>query len=860
MKLITHLLKSIFGFFAKVIYFSRTFLDKVSQSKLEAKKIESMAENQQVTEFKNLEQAINLSDKIINSWSQQSSWFEVILRQLLGINFLIKETEQQKNRLIEANEKFSRAKNIEASCWDNPDEGEALSKAKILYYNCYTLVKNHSFIQAANRCEQQIRKYQQFHNFVGQARDLISKWKFEESLRNLRNAEELFPTVSLQKEIESCLLQLELEKEFEITKKEVYKLAEEKKFQEALDNLEQVMINFPCPDGKELRAKIDQIIQAKKHFKEGLIAEKEGNLVKAKNEYKKALDFLPQLEECNIRLAILEVKSQKWQEAVSQVQFSVNERAAYIRGFAYAQESKWKQAEKEWNFISDIDNKSLCLMLVRWHRLVKIQEIQELVDTEKFEQAKLASESFLDLFGSDDLVRRNLDGHIQPTVNRLLEKSLWESEKWCEISKKMEENWLQHHNIQSLHNWAVASYYLTQMEPDKLFDLITPWFAALANIHQDPSLQNLSWVTSDKVNLQEVFLDLQQILDQLIDQVKDKNIEEYLRLLDHFRLEVTSLESMGSPPMSGVKLNNLFLPPSCYKHFISRLLDHSSYSIEKLYTGLPQESLYTDWGLAVTACLEGDVERAIQIKPTSNPKTDAEKYGYQFVSYHQGCHYLGRKCWRESVIPLKEAKPLIALSSEKSMSIDKLCQKQRREIETLPEHLEFGEFWHDLLQSNSSKLYLSEYKAEEVVERINKKITTHNQGLQELRKINSIYPDNPVVDDYINRIEFDLELEIVLQKMEAGDFIEALNIAKKSRHQKIKTSLVDISSRILKDISRQIESEKILDPQGRSVQAKRLLMCELVSFMYNLDSSTISYQTYRDYQNLRSQIIRSDYY
>jgi tetratricopeptide (TPR) repeat protein len=874
MKPIINLFKSLSQFLLKGVNLSRIFLDKVSESKSDAHKIELVAKNQYSLEqkyktetqtgyweFQELDEAIALSDKIVNRWSLRPNLFEVILRQLFEVNSLLKKLKKQKIRLVGAAKKVAQAQNLEAASWNNPEQDEALFNAKDLYHNCYILVENPKFLQAVNRCKQQLEIHGQFNSFVKQAKELISNWKFQEGLQNLRSAEELFVTLSLQEEIAFCLGQIELQEEFEMIQKEVYNLAQMKEFQEAFDKLESILIKFPYPDGKELLAKIYQIIEGKKCFQDALIAEKQGDLAQAVDQYKKALKILPQLTECKIRLAIIAIKSHKWEEALSYVEGLTVERATYIRGFAYAQQEKWEQAEQEWSSLSDADTKSLCITLIKRQKLFKIKEIECFVDAGQFEQAKLASKSFLDIFGPDDLVKRNLDKHIQPMLSQMLEKSLWESENWQEITKKAEEIWLEYPDIISLHNWTVASYYLAQIDPNKLLDLITPWSAALANIDQDPSLQNLFWIGNNTVDLQEVFSDLKQTLDQLIDQVKDKNIEQYFQLRDHFRLEFTAIESMGNPPISGVKLNYLFLTPGCYKHFITSLLNDPSSSIEELYDGLPQESLYTAWGLAVAACLEGDVERAIKIKPQGNPRTDAEKYGYQFVCYHQGCYFLGKNLWRESVFPLQQAKPLITLSSQNSDRIDQLCEKQRKEIEDLSEHLEFSEFWYDLLQTNSSKLYFSEYKAKEVVKKIADKTMTENKGLQELRKISSICPDNPVVDDYINRISFSLELEKVLEQMQEANFREALNMTKKSPHQeKIKITLLEICLELFNKISKEVKHQEILNPRTEVSTSKLILMCNLVLFMYDLDSTTVNYQTYRDYQAMRSRLTGSHYY
>ncbi len=134
------------------------FLDKVSESKSDAHKIELVAKNQYSLEqkyktetqngyweFQELDEAIALSDKILNRWSLRPNLFEVILRQLFEVNSLLKKLKKQKIRLVGAAEKVAQAQNLEAASWNNPEQDEALFNAKDLYHNCYILVENPKF-------------------------------------------------------------------------------------------------------------------------------------------------------------------------------------------------------------------------------------------------------------------------------------------------------------------------------------------------------------------------------------------------------------------------------------------------------------------------------------------------------------------------------------------------------------------------------------------------------------------------------------------------------------------------------------------------------------------------------------------
>ena len=46
--------------------------------------------------------------------------------------------------------------------------------------------------------------------------------------------------------------------------------------------------------------------------------------------------------------------------------------------------------------------------------------------------------------------------------------------------------------------------------------------------------------------------------------------------------------------------------------------------------------------------------------------------------------------------------------------IDLLCEKQRQKIDKFDEHLEFAQFWYELLGSKPARSYLAEYKAKQI--------------------------------------------------------------------------------------------------------------------------------------------------
>ena len=126
-----------------------------------------------------------------------------------------------------------------------------------------------------------------------------------------------------------------------------------------------------------------------------------------------------------------------------------------------------------------------------------------------------------------------------------------------------------------------------------------------------------------------------------------------MKLRDRYRLETVALRLMGKSTQ-GVRLQGVYLTPGSYELHKDKLKD----IIPRQLWG----TLYTPWGLAVAACIEGDTQRAIKIKPLSKPVGEVELFAQKFAAYHEGCHQLQQQKWREAMSPLKQAQAEIKAS------------------------------------------------------------------------------------------------------------------------------------------------------------------------------------------------------
>ena len=690
-----------------------------------------------------------------------------------------------------ANELYNQAKKLEKKDTASPYDTTKLNKALKLYQQCSQLVDKPEFIQAAKQCQRKIDDRHRFQDLLANGRKKARKSYFREALQDFTEARRLFNTPELKGEIYKCHDGIKQQENYEAGLKQSAQIARQGKFKEAIDLLKSTLDKFSREDGQQLLSKLERVIQAQELFNSGLIVEKAGNLNQAKAKYEQALNLLPEFDECKIRLSILAVRH-KPKQAISYLENIEGEQVAYIRGFAYAQLGNWQQADREWR---SIDNsiitfqREILKSLTERDRLFTLREIEKHIDTEFLLLAQSASLKFLEKFGSDSTVQTNLEEHIQPS----LDHKMWNAQDWRIIAIKTEQIWLEQQDINSLHNWAVATYHQAQINPNKLADFIIAWSTALANIEQNPTLQNVPWLGSNSVDIKDVSAKLKQILENAIDAVKDDDIEEYLKLRDIYRRDMVSLyygENSSIP--IGVRVNRIFIPSNCYQRHRHNLTG-ITFPVEKLYSKSIQAALYTDWGLAVAACLQGDTARAIKIKPYKNPSSEADNFAYCFVSYHEGCHYLQNLEWRKAIKPLQQAQFEIKAKSDWCKEIDRLCELQRKKIKDFDEHLEFSQFWYELVNSQPSKSYFAEQSAIQVGLKLDDKKISLQQGLDKLREIrNNIDRNNATTLHLIEKVEYSLEAEKIDRLLQQNQYEEAIRVAKGSQNEAIRYRLAEI--------------------------------------------------------------------
>jgi hypothetical protein len=692
-----------------------------------------------------------------------------------------------------------RAETLQNQDLGNPSQVNQLWQSIQLYKQCDRLIANSPWLKiAANlniidekaysnnttHIQKEIDRRHRFQRLCAQGECHFSDKYFDRGLHSFLQANQLFNTDELQSRIVRCQSQLERQNKYEEILKKTTLIAKEGIFKAALSLLQPALTQFDREDGRKLLRKLENALEIKKRFETGLQFERRGESNNSKNYYQQILEFVPELTACRMRLAIMAIKNQDSSEALSYLDNVNGERANYLRGFACVMQSDWRQADREWQFILHPEVKSQrqsLRTLAQRDRLLTMRSIEQCVDRGDLEQARNTSFQFIDKFGVDPLVEINLYGHIQA----LIETKVWKTQNWNIIAETAEKLWIENHDIASLHNWAVASYYQAQIDPNKIADLIIAWSTALANIQVDPSLKDLPWLENSSLDLDRVSTSLTELIEKLIDAVKDTSIDRYLQLRDLYRWQTVTLGITKKYPMTGVRVKQLLLLPGCYQlHF----------------NGLPKSNipdkhwgkLYTNWGQAVAACIEGDLARAIQIKPKINAVSGAEKSADSFVTYHEGCYYLQQQHWRKAITPLNQVQGKIKNFPDWIREIDRLCDKQRQKIDNFEEHLEFAQFWYELLGSKPARSYLAEYKAKQIGNQLAEEKITFTQGQKQLMELNIIDDANPIVIDLIKKIETIQEMESIINFMKQNQIDDAVRSAKYSSHQEVKYQTAEI--------------------------------------------------------------------
>ncbi|MTJ07205.1 peptidase M, neutral zinc metallopeptidase site [Anabaena sp. UHCC 0204] len=782
-------------------------MSRVDSFKQASQKAENFAQKKQ------LRAAVITAETALSDWAEKPSFWERLLAKVL-IGNLVEKLEKQLitwRKYIEAADKLAmQAQGMIKNDTGNPWETQILAGVISLYQRYCQIIYDPTILQIIQKCQQELQQRQQFQKLANQGKLQVVNLFYEKGISLYQEALKLYPLDSVQQAI--------IDAQTQVTQEQIYNSALEKaqqaetqgKLRSAINILETVITNFPRIDGVNLLQKLKSTFQAREQFRQGLRAEKIGDFHAAKTFYTNAKLLLPDFQDCQIRLGLIAIKTQDWTNAISHLENVPGTQAAYLRGFAFAQQGILQSAYREWQNISSSQisqQQEIIKEIAQRQRLLSLQNIEELVKSEDLELAKTVSQEYISKFGFEPIVEKNINEHIQPR----LAAAAWQNHNWQFTAQVAKNEWITQSNITTLHNWAVANYYLAQNSDDNLLEFIISFATAIANITINIHLQDVPWLGNKNVDFNSLSLELKRRLESAIDRVKDIDIQVYLNLRDYCRLELVALKFMGEPVNSGMVINNLFITPGCYEYYRNYYELQNIKPVEKIsFHQKILHSLYSCWGLAVAACLEADIQRAIILKPSKKAIIESEEFASKFVDYHEGYFYLQKQNWQQAIIPLKQAKSEIQNNQDWQQEIDRLCSLQRQAISEFNEHLEFAQFWYDLIATKSARSYLAEYKAEELQEKLFSQQISTEQALQHLQVIRRIDEDNPVVITLIEKVEINQELEEIDRLFKNNQLEEVKRKAQFSRHERIRYIVADIFIDILVN---GIKNGKLNDPE-----------------------------------------------
>jgi len=726
---------------------------------------------------------------------------------------------------------------------DDPKEYENLEKA----LHCLQRAKNLLFDPKVNEqvksynFELQQRKYW-LELFEDAQANALAKY-FQKALPIYEEAQNLYSTDELNNLIAVCKSGAIAEKQYCRELKNAKSFCQQADFLNAFKVSRMAIASFPREDGQKFLRSLANILEAKTSFKKGLQHEQSREFDLALDCYTQAYKRMPDLLECRFRQVIVTCKQENWEQALIFLDGLNGDRASYLRGFIFAKQQNYEGTEREWQNLRspELDAQRSKLEIIKQKAyLLNLQAIEKFVDRGDLEKASQVSHGALVRHPQVEIIRKNLEDHILPR----LDIEAWKQTEinWNTLLEKTRSIWLERPNIQSLHNWAVAAYYCAMnTEYPKIalmMEFNASWGTAIANLSDDPSLSKLPWLGNATPDRSQLKQKLEELWDRVLDRVKEHDLNTYMQVRDWQRLDRYTLNILKSPIKQSLNLGSTSILPSTvnFLHQFEKSNENCIKSMSylqnqhKFLPTISRSSLfYSPLGLAIAACLDGDVERGLQLKNQNSGYLNHKEHfdnAQAMLCYFEVCHLLKKNQWQEAFRAIRQSSRLIQTNPEWLSEIDRLCESIVRELDE-KDQITFAKSWLESTSSKAARNYYTECKTEEIRMQIANQRITHNQGLSKLRDLTDIDTSNPVYRDLISRLEGVNTADEINQLLKRGEPEAAFNCAVRSGNREIKEMLVEIFLNILNECDR----KGIRDPSGRMqlVEWIRRLVPDLVN-------------------------------
>ena len=789
--------------------------DRANQTK------DFLIKSEERAKTRRLKEAIQLAKSGTRLWSQNPNFWEKLFRKWFLSDLLIKLEESSKKwsgQMQNAQRLIQEGNNLLTLVSDDPKEYDNLEKA----LHCLQRAKNLLFDPKVN---EQVKSYsddlQQRKHWLELFEDAqanaLAKY-FIRALPIYEEAQKFYNTDELTKLITVCKSGVIAEKQYCQELKNAKSFCQQADFPKAFKAARMAITSFPREDGQKFLRSLERILESKTIFQKGLQHEQSRELDLALDCYTRAYKLMPDFLECRFRQVIIACKQEDWEQAVNFLDGLNGDRASYLRGFIFAKNQNYDENVREWQGLrsSELDTQRAKLNIIKQKAyLLNLQAIEKFVDRGDIEKAAEVSHKALERHPQAEVIRKNLDTHILPR----LDSEAWKQTEinWNALLEKTRSIWLERPNIQSLHNWAIAAYYCAMnTEYPKLaliMEFNASWGTAIANLPDDPSLSNLPWLGNAKPDRIQLKQKLEELWDRVLDRVKEHDLNTYMQVRDWQRLDRYTFNILTSSTKPIIKLGSTWILPSTID-FLQQFeksnnnLTKSMLDIQHQHKILPTSSqlslLYSTLGIAIAACLDGDIERGLQLKNYNSTYLNHKEHlnnAHAMLSYFECCHLLKKNQWQNALQLGKQVKQPIQKNSEWLSEIDRLCELIVRELNE-KDQITFAKLWLETTSSKASRNYYTECKTEEIRMQIGKERITPQQGLSKLRELTDIDTSNPVYRDLINRIEVILANEEVHQYLKRGETENAVNRAMRSGNREVKQTLAEVLFSFLQEADR----------------------------------------------------------
>ncbi len=794
------MIKTIINTITKIIFSVGIFdiRDKARQTEILVRQAQVFAANRK------LQSAINDAQKAIELWNEQPNFWERLFRDWflnIDLSNLSRDLRLWNKNFYKASHHIKQGLGLLNTLSDHPREAEKLSKIIQHLEQAQLWLLDATAEKYLLQLRPDFEKRNQWNQKVLEAQSLSEQKYFIYASQIYRQAYQDYNCEQVKQQLDYCL-KYQKQEEWYLTKiNDAQEFCRMGNFHKAHKILKSTLARFSRIDGQKFYNKVLNVLRAKRSFLEGLRHEQKQNFSQAIQFYANAQEYITN-DEYQLRQAICAYKQTRYQLSEELIQGLTSERASYFRGLILIKKDQYRLAQLAWESIQSFDileQKKKLEKLLQISYLIELQKIENCVEEGDLEQAVTLSQKAITNFAETDIIQKNLTQNIIPRQAR----EGWEAidPDWHNLRQKAQSNFSQNANIKTLHNWAVACYYclVNEAQPDYklLLEFNATWSMAIFNLTQNPNLKNVLWFEGKSINYQKIKEKLEELWDTALENVKNNDIDSYLKIRDWQRLDLYTLKELSFPVAKGFNFYGLWLSPSS-KYYLNILLFLTRNGDPVVSYDLSSNSkipiFYTELGRCIAAFLDGDNERALSLKAStiqSLGQSPDELSAKTWAVYFEGCYHLKNKRWRDAFTQFSLERTAIYGNKKWSDEIDNLCEQTSKNLEG-ESRKEFINKWYNLAKTQISKRYWVEISVDDIRQDLTKDRISFHSAKSKLEKLRSLDPNNAVIKELIYIIEKQEITDEIQRYFQRGDLEGAVNYTLRCSHEDIRQMVAKI--------------------------------------------------------------------